>query len=309
MNAQSFSLDTGGERSLSVTAGDSPLFTYVFLPDDVALESPRPYIHPLRTLGGRVVTAFRPHDHVWHKGISWSLPHVSGENFWGGPTYVHGQGYVQLANNGRVEHEGFFSLDVSATGVEIGHTLCWTGEAGGRFFHERRQLSARIVGDGRAWVLVFETSMKNVSGRTLALGSPTTAGRENAGYGGLFWRGPRSFTGGTILTPAGSGGDEARGAREVWMGFSGKHDEFDAQSTIVMVDHPENPRHPPQWFARSAQYPGLCPAPFFSDELHVEADQVVRFRYAVVVADGPGDAGAAAELAYWGREALAGQPA
>ena len=55
--------------------------------------------------------------------------------------------------------------------------------------------------------------MRNVSGRAIPLGSPTTRGRENAGYGGLFWRGPRSFTGGSILAPGVAGGDELRGIR------------------------------------------------------------------------------------------------
>ena len=51
------------------------------------------------------MSPFRPHDHVWHKGIAWSLPHVGEHNFWGGPTYVHGQGYVQLENNGSAVHQ------------------------------------------------------------------------------------------------------------------------------------------------------------------------------------------------------------
>jgi hypothetical protein len=39
-----------------------------------------------------------------------------------------------------------------------------------------------------------------------------------AGYGGLFWRGPRSFTG-TVVTPGGTGGtggDELMGSRGAW---------------------------------------------------------------------------------------------
>ena len=76
------------------------LAEYVHRPTDVQLESPRPYLSPIRTCGGELVSLFRPHDHVWHKGIAWSLPVVGDENFWGGPTFVSGQGYVQLPNNG-----------------------------------------------------------------------------------------------------------------------------------------------------------------------------------------------------------------
>src|SRR5439155_27251458 len=74
-------------RSIQVTAGGGELFTYVYRATDPQLESPRPYLHPIRTLEGDLVSVFRPHDHVWHKGITWSLPHFGHENFWGGPTF------------------------------------------------------------------------------------------------------------------------------------------------------------------------------------------------------------------------------
>ena len=90
-----------------ITDGDAVLAEYVHRPTDVRLESPRPYLSPIRTRGGELVSLFRPHDHVWHKGIAWSLPVVGDENFWGGPTFVSGQGYVQLANNGSQVHRSF----------------------------------------------------------------------------------------------------------------------------------------------------------------------------------------------------------
>ena len=109
--------------------------------------------------------------------------------------------------------------------------------------------------------------MRNVGPEDLWIGSPTTKGRENAGYGGLFWRGPRSFTNGRLRTVDGDGGDELRGTRHAWMGFTGRHDGIDEASTIVMVDDPGNIHHPPQWFARSEEFACMCPAPFFSEEV------------------------------------------
>ena len=93
-----------------------------------------------------------------------------------------------------------------------------------------------------------------MSDGTLAFGSPTTKGRDNAGYGGLFWRGPRSFTGGLLVAPTGAGGDELRGSRAEWFAFQGRHDETGAHSTVVIVDDRDNPRHPPQWFARTEEF-------------------------------------------------------
>jgi Methane oxygenase PmoA len=105
--------------SVHVAHHGQDLLTYVYAPDDVQLESPRPYFHPLHTLGGDLVSLFRPHDHVWHKGIAWSLPDLGPHNFWGGPNYVHGQGYVQLDNNGSMDHQRFSALDVTDDRVQV----------------------------------------------------------------------------------------------------------------------------------------------------------------------------------------------
>ncbi|GAA1581916.1 PmoA family protein [Actinoplanes couchii] len=288
------------DHSITVSAGEVPIAEYVYRPDTVQLESPKPYLHPLRTLAGDEVSLFRPHDHVWHKGIAWSLPHVGEHNFWGGPTYVHGSFYVQKPNNGSAKHVEVKKLDLS--GFE--HALEWTAQSGEPVLTETRGLTFTIV-DQTSWVLTFETSMTNVSGATLAFGSPTTKGRENAGYGGLFWRGPRSFTDGVIQSPDKVGGDDLRGTRAEWFAFRGRHDGTGRASTVLIVDDTANPHHPPQWFARTENFACLNPAPFFSEELDLPDGETVRFRYAVVIASGDhGESGTAA-LAAHGRDALA----
>jgi hypothetical protein len=290
--------------SITVTAAGVELFTYVYHPDTPVLESPKPYLHPIRTLAGDEMTVFRPHDHVWHKGIAWSLPHVGEHNFWGGPTYVDGSSYVQLDNNGSATHRELIALSPQDRLAHIAHRLDWTSQAGAPVVNEHRALTAVLI-DDISWVLIFETAMTNVSGGTLHIGSPTTKGRPNAGYGGLFWRGPRSFTGDTVQAPRGTGsGDDLRSVRAEWFAFRGHHDETGRRSTIVMVDDSANPQHPPQWFVRSQEFACLCPAPFFSEELALPDRDTVRFRYAVVIATGDhGDEGTA-HLADLGRRVL-----
>ena len=188
---------------VAVTArwDDGELFRYVYLPDDPQVESPRPYFHPVRTLRGNLVTVFRPHDHVWHRGIALSLPQVDAENFWGGPTFRDGR-YVQLPNDGAMRHEGFgaFAADVKDGIARFDERLRWVTESGRVPITERRRVAAAAWPDDDAWVLAFETAITNAAGAGIDIGSPSTAGRPNAGYGGLFWRGPRSFTGGAVVT-------------------------------------------------------------------------------------------------------------
>jgi len=90
------------------------------------------------------------------------------------------------------------------------------------------------------------------------------------------------------------------------MGYCGAHDQTARQSTLVMVDDAANLRHPPQWFVRTEWYAVLNPAPFFSEEAPFGPQQVIRLRYAVVVASGAADADRGEELAELGRAALRG---
>jgi Family of unknown function (DUF6807) len=261
------------------------LFRYVYMPEDPQLESPRPYFHPVRTLTGNVVTIYRPHDHVWHKGISLSLPHVDKENFWGGPTFRNG-GYVQLPNDGAMIHENFDDISEKDDVVRFDERLRWVTESGHQPVTERRRVAATIWPSDAAWLLAFETTMTNDSGADIVIGSPTTEGRPDAGYGGLFWRGPRSFTGGTVLTREGAGGDEIMGRRGPWLAFAGLHDGEGGASTLVFRDAPRNFSYPSQWFVRSTPFAAVCPAPFFDKEHTLVAGASLTLRYDVVIADG-----------------------
>ncbi|BDZ41376.1 oxidoreductase [Paraoerskovia sediminicola] len=286
--------------TLVVSHDGAPLVSYVYRPTDVQLESPRPYFHPVRTLGGDLVSLFRPHDHVWHKGIAWSLPNVGPYNFWGGPTYVRDEGYVQLDNDGSMEHDGFRDVRVEGDAATVVEDLVWRAPPsdagpGDAVVREEREIHVEVA-DG-VWYLSFASHLTNVSGGALPFGSPTTNGRDNAGYGGLFWRGPRSFTDGTLLAPGVAGGEELRGERLPWMGFTGVHDGTATASSLVIVDVPGNPGGVPQWFARNENFACLCPAPFFSTEVDFPAGSTRTFRYAVAVADGAADPERAEQLA------------
>nr|WP_239648095.1 PmoA family protein [Nocardiopsis ganjiahuensis] len=275
------------DRSLRLSHDDQELLRYVYRPWDAQLESPRPYFHPLRTLSGATVSLYRPHDHVWHKGIAWSLPNVGPANFWGGPTYLRDGGYQQLDNNGSTDHLEFEEVTVTPERATVTELLEWVTQQGETWFSERRSFTATVSPD--SWTLVFETSFTNRTDTTIRFGSPTTEGRPNAGYGGLFWRGPRSFTNGRARNEHREGGDDLMGERSPWLAFTGQHDGSDHTSTLVFVDCPTNPGHPTRWFVRNGMYACVSPAPFFDEEVDAAPGQTLAYRYAVVIADGDPD--------------------
>jgi hypothetical protein len=273
------------DTALSITEGDIELLRYVYRPDNDQFESPRPYFEPIRDLAGLQVSLYRPHDHVWHKGIALSLPNCGSENFWGGRTFRRGKGYVDEKNDGSMEHRAFTELASGEEGVRVAEDLEWITEDGRRFFTEKRAFAVKVLSED-TWVLSFSTAFTNVTDEVVVMGSPTTEGRENAGYGGFFWRGPRSFTEGRVYTAEGEGGDELMGTRGDWMAFRGKHDSVDESSTLVFTDHPENPGAPVKWFVRSTPFAAVCPAPFFDTELPMEPGRTVTLRHAVAICNG-----------------------
>jgi hypothetical protein len=257
------------------------LFRYVYRPEMPPFEGPKPYLHPVRTLAGDVVTGYRPHDHRWHKGIQLTASHLSGQNFWGGGSYVRDQGYVDLPNVGVMRHEDF----AEASSGRVTERLTWRTQAGELWVDELRSLTVRDV-EGDSWALEFATSLTNVRGEDLVFGSPTTNGRPAAGYSGLFWRGPRAFTDGGITAADGRSGPEMMGRPARWLAYSGTHDGVDRSSTLIFFD---DPYHGSRWFVRSTPFAAVNPSLAFAKEFVLPPDETLQLRYRIVIADGTWD--------------------
>jgi hypothetical protein len=126
--------------AIEVSYQDQLLFKYIYEAKNPGVESPRPYFHPIRTLAGNEVSLFRPYDHLWHIGLTMCIANLSGENFWGGPTYTREkQGYIQLDNNGRIQHADWQEVSCDEEVHCIEH-LKWITHAGETWLHEERQI-------------------------------------------------------------------------------------------------------------------------------------------------------------------------
>jgi hypothetical protein len=291
---------------ISLIHDGTELFRYMYEPREAALESPKPFLHPMRTLSGELVSLYRPHDHIWHKGLYFGIANFGDHNVWGGHTWVTGSGYVTWQNHGRIRHLGFDRVELRDSGVDVVERLRWDGADCAATFpaaDERRILRARVFDDG--WVLGFDVELTNADRRSVAIGSPTTRGRHAAGYGGLFWRGPRSFTGtAEVVTPDAIGGDELMGCHAPWLALRGRHDGDGAASTLVFADAVADDRLPVRWFVRVNPYACVGTAPFFDTEYDFTPGDTLRFAYRVVVADGLLDPAECAALERAAQDAL-----
>jgi hypothetical protein len=278
---------------VAVEAGGVQLMSYVYKPDPVAYESRKPYTHPLRTLRGRRVSGYRPADHRWHKGLQMTSSHLSGQNFWGGHTYVPGDWYQDLPDRiGSMRHDGFADFTVGGDRLTITERLTWVANSGEEWARERRDIVVHSVEpDEGAWAIDWAIDLTNIRDTPLEFGSPTTAGREMAGYTGLHWRGPREFSGGHILGPGDLGGEEMMGKQAPWLAFVGEHDDVDAHSTLVFAHAPENEAaiHESHWFVRSRDTPTVAFSWAFFEAFALLPGESFAYRYRVVVADGAWD--------------------
>lgn len=258
------------------------LARYVVRSDAPAFEAPKPYVHPLRTLAGHVVTNYRPHDHRWHKGLQLTCTDLSGHNIWGGHTWVDGTGYTAVDNLGRMDPEGPITVSPS----EISHELVWRSARDETLIQEQRTLSFSLVDDA-VWALEWSGKLQNLSPQTLSFGSPATRGLTGSGYSGLSWRGTRSFTGGDVLLPSGPSSEEnARGTDAEWLAFIGAHDGVDSSSTLVFEQIVPSARFRTQWFVRSEEFAAVNPSWAFETPFALESGATLHFGYRVMIADG-----------------------
>ncbi|WP_106815098.1 DUF6807 domain-containing protein [Microbacterium timonense] len=260
------------DSELTISTGGVDIARYAFAPGGAASEGPKPFWHPLRTLDGAPLTAFRPWDHRWHKGLQMTWTHVSGQNFWGGPTFRSGTGYRQLDNVGRIRHEGFAAPPaVTAADVSFTEGLTWITRAGAAWLAETRTHRLHGVDTERGlWILDFSTRLRNIAGHDLELGSPTTQGRPNAGYTGLVLRMPRAWTGGRVLAGGvddEAGADAVMGREAPWVAFWGEHDEYDGGGTVLAFAGRSSGIPPIRWFVRSEPFPILAPSPSFDEHI------------------------------------------
>ncbi len=294
----SFTLTHAVHHHLDLAYNEKPLFRYHYKPDLTPTEVIKPYFHPLYTLDGNLVTNFRPYDHPWHHGLAMTMAVLSEGNFWGGPSYVHGEGYVKKANHGRMAHQDWKYLRCEQTtagwDVRFKEHLHWIGYDERLWLDEERTMTiSEINPDQGYWTLDHHICLQNTRGETLRFGSPTTEGRPAAGYGSLFWRGPRSFFKGNIMAGGGLEGPDKdiMGQAAPWLSVTGWHDGSCQQSTLLFVDHPQNPRYPTKWFIRHDPYVTVSYAFSFDEEYPLPPDEVLTLSYRLVLINGAWERG------------------
>ncbi|MGN7210545.1 MULTISPECIES: DUF6807 family protein [Brachybacterium] len=214
------------------------------------VHSPRPHLHPVRSLGGRAMTVTNPSDHRHHFGLSLTVPDVNGTTYWGGRTYVEGRGSTLLANHGVQE-------SLEETPDRSGHGLAsrvqWRSHDGSDLLHEERRLGTYLLPGPHGWGLRWRSRLRP-SADPVTFTSPANRGRLGAGYGGLFWRLPGADEV-RVLVEGGRGEAVAHGSRSPFVIVQRRHGN--AWSSLLMVQDEEAQGRIDPWFVRASDYLGV----------------------------------------------------
>lgn len=260
----------GHSLELQNAQNEEPLWRYIYS------GKPKPFFHPLRTLAGHCVSLFEPHDHVWHRGLWFTIKYLNGENFWeeGASDEEHGTQQTTLPPT--VSH------------LEDGSILWYCSiewqrpQGAGSVFHEARRLRHLPV-SAQAYALDWDVTLTAQHDVLLDRTPFTTWG----GYGGLTLRGNRNWQKTQLLFPDGSTSDRPIGLPAQWCDLSGTFDGGREQTGgVAMFDHPGNLRSPSPWYGATGAGHYFNAAFLFHEPLQVSEGEVLRFRYRVLVHDG-----------------------
>lgn len=249
---------------VDVTIDGKPFTSYVF-----ERSQKKPFLYPLRTASGTVVTRgypieprpFERTDHPHHIGLWFNYGDVNGLDFWNNSDAIPA---ARAAKMGTIVHRRIIettshkdqgSLNVEMDWVDANGTVLlkentryvFRGDAQTRSIDRITRLTAMkdqvVLGDTKEGLIGIrvarglEQPSKTPEVLTDAEGKPTkTRVLNNDGVVGNY------------VGSDGKTGDAVWGTRGPWMMLGGKVQS--EQVTLAILDHPSNPGFPTIWHAR-----------------------------------------------------------
>jgi hypothetical protein len=274
---------TKAQDRISVEIDGKP-YTAFFLSAD----GNKPYVYPLRTAAGIVVTRHYPmeefpgetHDHPHHRGLFFAHGDVNGYNFWA------------TEPSANTPHKGSMKLKrvVEAKGGRKSGTIKAVFDGlspdGKPIMTETRTLT--FYSDPELRTIDYEIQIDPIEKLTFADTKEGTFGIR------LATSMSEDNTGRMVNAEGKETEKNVWGKRSAWVDYFG---QVDGKTVgVAIMDHPSNPRHPTYWHSRA--YGLFAANPFgvkdFTGDktkdgsMVVEVGHPVTFRYRVVIH--PGDA-------------------
>lgn len=248
--------------------GDAACNTYRHPP-----EQPKPCVHPLVTPRGHCLTGFEMSDHIWHRGVWFTIKYINGTNYWEENTPFG----IQVATSNP-------TCEMLEPGkLRLHHQQRWTSDATGDVFTEKRTLTWHIAPDSSR-ILDWTTTLTAKQNLTL----DRTPFKTWGGYGGLAYRGARELHDVSFILPDGETAEALTGQSHPWVAMQALVDGGpDQHVSVCMIDHPSNPRSPSPWYCKCRDgFTYMNPAFLFHEPMDVKNGQSLTFSYRILYRDG-----------------------
>lgn len=236
------------------------------------VESPKPCFAPIYTPSGKLITEYRPPDHTWHTGLYFGWVHVNDANLWGGPWYLPERGkYEHVENSHGVQrHDVFSDVRVDPEEVALTDELTWLDQNDQPMASEKRRYTFSKISAYTGYLWTVDTTI-TPSVEQLDMGAS-----KAARYSGLELRmGPPFADADHVSSEGVEGHEQIMGTHAQWVRAAGAEGGM-----VVMMDHPENPRHPVTWFTRKNL---LGAGLLMEDTLTLRKTEKLHLRYGFIV--------------------------
>ncbi len=279
-------LKTVGNDHISIAINGEPFSNFY-----IGKAYPKPFLAPLRTAGGLIVTRRYPletvegesRDHPHHRGLFVGFGDVNGINFWENepdskvsPENPAIKGTLELKSLGDVK-SGKKSGSISAV-------FDWKGPQG------------TVLEEERVMTFYADREVRSFDvDETLTAKTEAKFADTKEGFFAIRVADSMAGKNGGIMTNSEGAQTEKNvwGKRADWVDYDGT---VEGQKVgIVIFDNPENPNHPPRWHSRD--YGLFAVNPFGVKEFDAKsadqggrvlpAGESLHFRYRVIVH--PGD--------------------
>jgi hypothetical protein len=258
-------------------------------------DTPRPYFYPLlapgcvpmtRNYPMRTDAADEEKDHPHHRSLWFTHGDVNGVDFW-----AEGPGKGRIVQRKILEAKGGAEEGILKTAND------WVTADGKTLLTDERTLTVHRHPGGR--LFDFEITMTAPTGTDVTFGD-TKEGTMAVRLAESMRLKPNKFYAGKetghILQDTGVKDDQTWGKRAGWTAYSGPIKGH--TMTLVIFDHPTNPRHPTWWHVRD--YGLFAANPFGRHEfegkavgagnLVLKAGDSLTFRYRFLIQAGGADA-------------------
>lgn len=293
---------TRRDRQVEVTIGGKTFATYYF--DD---NVPKPYLHPLRTASGIVITRGFPMqkdipgestDHPHHRALFFAHGDINGFDFWTEAAHAEtapvqaGATTYQTSEHLPHGRTVFVKLDKTKGGHDSGTLRARFKLVGPDGMGIAEETQAYIFrGDQATRTVDCEFTIR-------ALKAPVKLGDTKEGTFAIRVVKALEESSGMKMTDSEGRAGEKQiwGKRANWVDYSSAVEGREVG--VAIFDHPSNPKHPTYWHARGYGLFAVNPfgeRDFYNDpkrdgSLTIEPGSALQFRYRVLIHEGDASA-------------------